>query len=142
MNNSSFLTVEEVAQNLKVTRQTVSKYIQNKDLNAVKINKSYRITTQDFENFLRSNSTVEEPLVTYLKKTKNCYLDYEDKSHEFEVIYSITNGVLNCIEKNHLDVGKLSARLAFYLTLRTDLTFFFHITKRNTCGLRLLAWHK
>ena len=103
MNNSSFLTVEEVAQNLKVTRQTVSKYIQNKDLNAVKINKSYRITTQDFENFLRSNSTVEEPLVTYLKKTKNCYLDYEDKSHEFEVIYSITNGVLNCIEKNHDD---------------------------------------
>lgn len=101
MNNSSFLTVEEVAQNLKVTRQTVSKYIQNKDLNAVKINKSYRITVQDFEHFLKNNSTLEVPQVSYLKKTKNCFLDYADKMDEFEVIYSATNGVLNCLEKNH-----------------------------------------
>lgn len=101
MSQESFLTVEDVAKNLKVTRQTVSKYIQNKDLNAVKINKSYRITTKDFESFLSSNSTVEEPQVSYLRKTRNCYLDYSDKSDEFEVVFSITHGGFRAIEKNH-----------------------------------------
>lgn len=37
MNKSDFLTLDDVANSLKVTRQTVSKYVQNKDLNAVKI---------------------------------------------------------------------------------------------------------
>ena len=80
MDKSKFLTLDEVASNLKVTRQTVSKYIQNKDLNAVKINKSYRITVNDFEKFINNNSTVEEPQISYLKRTKNCFLDYENKS--------------------------------------------------------------
>lgn len=101
MNNSNFLTVDEVAKNLKVTRQTVSKYIQSKILNAVKINKSYRITIHDFENFLSNNSTSEEPHVSYLRRTKNCFLDYSNKSDEFEIIYSINNGDFKLIERNH-----------------------------------------
>ena len=52
MIQSNFLTVEQVADNLQVTRQTVSKYIKSSELNAVKINKSYRITIDDFESFL------------------------------------------------------------------------------------------
>ena len=88
MNKSGFLTLDEVAHNLKVTRQTVSKYIQNKDLNAVRINKSYRITLGDFENFIKNNSTAEEPQISYLKRTKNCYLDYGNKSDEFEILYT------------------------------------------------------
>ncbi|MEX0968742.1 MAG: DNA methyltransferase [Bacteroidia bacterium] len=101
MNKSGFLTVDEVAQNLKVTRQTVSKYIKNKHLNAVRINKSYRITVHDFENFLSNNSTVEEPQVSYLKRTKNCSLDYGDKTDEFEILYSISHGEFKLIEQNH-----------------------------------------
>ena len=46
MSQARFLTVDEVAQNLKVTRQTVSKYIKTKELNAIKMNKSYRIHFQ------------------------------------------------------------------------------------------------
>ena len=46
---TEFLTVEEVAQTLKVTRQTVSKYIKTNELNAIKMNKSYRIAYNDFE---------------------------------------------------------------------------------------------
>ncbi|MGB1041279.1 MAG: helix-turn-helix domain-containing protein, partial [Flavobacteriales bacterium] len=92
MLQSNFLTVEQVADNLQVTRQTVSKYIRSNELNAVKINKSYRITIDDFESFLNKNSTAEEPQVAYLKRTKNCFLEYSDKSDEFEIVYGIENG--------------------------------------------------
>jgi adenine-specific DNA-methyltransferase len=101
MNKSNFLTLDDVANSLKVTRQTVSKYIQNKALNAVKINKSYRITVNDFEKFLNKNSTVAEPQISYLKRTKNCSLDYGNKSDEFEILYTNTNGDLKLIEQNH-----------------------------------------
>ena len=101
MVQSSFLTVEQVAANLQVTRQTVSKYIRSNELNAVKINKSYRITVNDFESFLNKNSTVEEPQVGYLKRTKNCFLEYSDKSDEFEILYGVENGQFKSIETNH-----------------------------------------
>ena len=101
MNTSNFLTLDDVANSLKVTRQTVSKYIQNKDLNAVKINKSYRITVNDFEKFINNNSTVDEPQISYLKKTKNCYLDYPGKLDEFEILYTYSNGDFKLIEQNH-----------------------------------------
>lgn len=101
MFQSSFLTVEQVADNLQVTRQTVSKYIRSNELNAVKINKSYRITINDFESFLNKNSTVEEPQVAYLKRTKNCFLEYTDKTDEFEILYGVENGQFKNIETNH-----------------------------------------
>ncbi|MCB0741333.1 MAG: helix-turn-helix domain-containing protein [Chitinophagaceae bacterium] len=101
MNKANFLTLDDVANSLKVTRQTVSKYIRNKDLNAVRINKSYRITIRDFEKFIRNNSTVEEPHISYLKRTKNCSLDYGNKSDEFEILFTYSNGDFNLIEQNH-----------------------------------------
>ncbi|RKE98204.1 DNA methyltransferase [Ichthyenterobacterium magnum] len=101
MLQSSFLTVEQVAVNLQVTRQTVSKYIRSNELNAVKINKSYRITISDFESFLNKNSTTKEPQVAYLRRTKNCFLEYVDKSDEFEILYGVENGQFKSIENNH-----------------------------------------
>ncbi len=101
MKPSTFLTVEDVASNLQVTRQTVSKYIKDSELNAIKINKSYRITVGDFETFLAKNSLIHEPQISYLRKSKNCLLDYADKSDEFETLYHETNGVLASVEKNH-----------------------------------------
>jgi adenine-specific DNA-methyltransferase len=99
MSQAEFLTVEEVAQNLQVTRQTVSKYIKSKELNAVKIHKSYRITKNDFENFVNSNSTAQEPSISYLRRTKNCTLQYSDKSDQFEVVHGIFHGELRTVEK-------------------------------------------
>jgi adenine-specific DNA-methyltransferase len=101
MSQSVFLTVEDIANNLKVTRQTVSKYIKDKELNAIKINKSYRISVKDFESFLSNNSIAHDPEVAYLKKSKNCTLEYSDKSDEFEVLNHNYNGVVTCIEKQH-----------------------------------------
>lgn len=101
MSQSTFLTVEDVANNLRVTRQTVSKYIKDNDLNAIKINKSYRITVGDFQSFIANNSITQEPQVAYLKKSKNCLLDYSNKSDEFEVLYNASRGLIKNVEKNH-----------------------------------------
>lgn len=98
---SNFLTVDEIAQTLKVTRQTVAKYIQKKELNAVKINKSYRVSYSEFENFLSSNSVVSEPEAIYFKKSRNCVLDYQGKSEEKEILVSRHLGTIKPIEINH-----------------------------------------
>ncbi len=98
---NEFLTIDDVAQNLRVTRQTVSRYIKDKELNAVKISKSYRISTEDFKDFLNKNATVDEPSVSYLRRTKNCSLDYRDKADEFEILFSYVNGDFSPIERNH-----------------------------------------
>ncbi len=102
MNQSGLLTVEEVAQMLKVTRQTVSKYINSEKINAIKINKSYRVSIDDFENFLKENSTVQEPTLSHLYRTKYCSLEYEGKSVEKEVLDESLHGEfrnLNAAEK-------------------------------------------
>ncbi|WP_445955713.1 DNA methyltransferase [Yeosuana sp.] len=101
MSHAGFLTVDEVAQNLKVTRQTVSKYIKSKELNAIKMNKSYRIAHNDFENFLTNNSIAGEPQIAYLKNSKNCLLDYPDKMDEFEIRYSYSKGAIKLVDKQH-----------------------------------------
>ena len=101
MGQPIFYTIEDIAKNLKVTRQTVSKYINGKQLNAIKINKSYRISVGDFESFLTKNSIVGEPQVAYLRKSKKCSLNYADKSDEFEVLYDNKRGIFRSVEKNH-----------------------------------------
>lgn len=101
MSQSGFLTVDEVARNLKVTRQTVSKYIRSKELNAIKMNKSYRIAYNDFENFISNNSITGEPKISYLKKSRNCTLEYPDKSDEFEIRHSHATGTIKLVQKQH-----------------------------------------
>lgn len=97
--DTQFLTVEEVAKTLKVTRQTVSKYIQNNELNAIKINKNYRISSNDFYNFLSENALVSEPQIEYKKQTRNCYLDYYKKSSESDILNSNFNGYFKRINE-------------------------------------------
>jgi adenine-specific DNA-methyltransferase len=107
---NDFLTVDDVAKTLKVTRQTVAKYIQKKELNAVKINKSYRVGVKEFENFLSVNSIISEPEATYLKKSRNCYLDYEGKTGERDILSSKHLGLIRQIEKQ---VAQTENRLIF-----------------------------
>lgn len=97
--DTQFLTVEEIAKTLKVTRQTVSKYIQNNELNAIKINKNYRISSNDFYNFLSENALVSEPQIEYKKQTRNCYLDYYKKSSESDILNSNFNGYFKRINE-------------------------------------------
>jgi adenine-specific DNA-methyltransferase len=98
MAQNDFLTVDELAKTLKVTRQTVSKYIQKKELNAVKINKSYRVAYKEFENFLSANSIAAEPEILFQKKSRNCFLNYSGKSDEIEILDHKPVGFLRSIE--------------------------------------------
>ena len=96
-----FLTVDDVAKTLKITRQTVSKFIQKKELNAIKINKNYRLTCKDLEKFLNENSSVSEPETIYLKRSRNCQLDYENKLAESEIMYNQSSGDIKPLFLSH-----------------------------------------
>ena len=122
--DNNFLTVDDVAKTLKITRQTVSKYIQKKELNAVKINKNYRVSYQDFENFLSSNSMVSEPETLYLKKSRNCYLDYEGKSNEIEILNDKPLGYLKSINDENQSLPNKMVFGDNYYVLKTLFTAF------------------
>lgn len=47
-----FLTVEETAKILKVTKMTIYRYIKAKKLTAYKVGKDYRINKTEFDKFL------------------------------------------------------------------------------------------
>lgn len=47
-------TLQEVADYLKVSRQTIYNYVTAKRLKASKIGKEYRVTEKDLQNFLKS----------------------------------------------------------------------------------------
>lgn len=57
MNNNEFLTVEQVAELLKVHWQTILNYIKNGKLKAVRLGKGYRIEKYELDNFLKQNKT-------------------------------------------------------------------------------------
>src|SRR6218665_485682 len=101
MLNKDFLTLEQVAQTLNVTRQTVSKYIQKKELNAVKINKSYRVASKDFELFVARNSSLHAPELPYQRNTRNCYLDYQGKLPEERILGEKPSGIIRPLDIVH-----------------------------------------
>ena len=50
--NYEFLTVEETAKILKVTKMTIYRYIKAGKLTAYKVGKDYRIKKQEFDRFI------------------------------------------------------------------------------------------
>lgn len=101
MDTQDFLTIDDIAKTLRVTRQTVAKFIKDKKLNAIKMNKNYRVHHKDFENFMRQSFTVAETKPIYYKKSRNCHLEYENKSDLNETLYSSQNIRIEEIEINH-----------------------------------------
>ncbi len=53
----NFLTPEQVARFLQVHVLTVYSYIRMGKMDAVRLGRRYRISTQDLENFVRRNRT-------------------------------------------------------------------------------------
>lgn len=101
MNTQDFFTIDDIAKTLRVTRQTVAKFIKDKKLNAIKMNKSYRVHNEDFETFINQNITVAETKPIYYKKSRNCFLEYENKSDIKETLYSSQNSRIEKVEINH-----------------------------------------
>ncbi len=52
-----FLSVDEVAQILKMDIETVRKWIRQKKLKAYKFGRDYRIRRDDFDQFVRERAT-------------------------------------------------------------------------------------
>lgn len=50
------LTADEVAEYLQVPRETIYRLIRNNELPASKAGRSYRVSKEDFDNFLLANS--------------------------------------------------------------------------------------
>lgn len=99
--NENFLTVDEVAAYLKVTRQTVSKYIKGNELNAVKINKHYRIPNVALESFVQYRMNFKLPEAFDARKSRNCVLTYPDKTSELDVLTARAQGSPKLKESNH-----------------------------------------
>lgn len=66
-----FLTIDEVAQELNITRQTVSKYISEGKINAVRIGSRYRIPATEFAEYINSNSTTREVIPGYFNSIRS-----------------------------------------------------------------------
>lgn len=47
------MTVEEVSVMLNISEQTIRRYIRSKELNAIKFKRSYRITRDDLNRFIK-----------------------------------------------------------------------------------------
>jgi excisionase family DNA binding protein len=55
-----WLSVEEVAKNLKMDEETVRKWIRRRQLKAYKFGRDYRIRREDFETFVRERAVDSE----------------------------------------------------------------------------------
>lgn len=54
MNETEYLTTQELAEKLKVNVLTIRRWIGSGKLPAISIGKSYRIKKEDFEKFIKS----------------------------------------------------------------------------------------
>jgi len=52
-----WLTIEEIAEELRVSEETVRRWIRTKQLKALSIGRGYRIRRKDYEDFLDRRST-------------------------------------------------------------------------------------
>lgn len=74
-----YLTIEQICERLKITRQTVSKYIASGELKAIKVNKRYRIPLESFLSFTKTDLCVSSSPSIYSMLSRNCSLVYKDK---------------------------------------------------------------
>ena len=96
---STFYTINEISDILGLTRQTVTKYIKDEKINAIKLGKSYRIYESDFVQFINDHSICADDVLEYKA------VDYNG----FGFLNDITNGAkpknykLEPFEVNHDD---------------------------------------
>jgi len=67
-----FMTVNEVAENLSVSRMTVSRLISSGKLKVLKINRAIRIPEQSFTDFVKRNMNSDAQKGTARSILKHC----------------------------------------------------------------------
>ncbi len=58
--SSEWMTVEEIAQDLRVKESTVREWIRQKRLKAAKIGRDYRIKREDYRKFINESYNTDE----------------------------------------------------------------------------------
>jgi excisionase family DNA binding protein len=58
----TYYTLPEIAEKLKVSRRTVYRWVQGKELPAYKLGGEFRITERDLERFLEERRTLKTEL--------------------------------------------------------------------------------
>jgi len=58
--SSEWLTVEEIATDLRVKESTVREWIRRKSLKAAKFGRDYRIKRKDYEEFIEKHYNVDD----------------------------------------------------------------------------------
>jgi excisionase family DNA binding protein len=61
MLRAPFMTIQDVAELLKVSKATVRTWIKNEELRAVKLEREFRIARIDLERFVEARATMELP---------------------------------------------------------------------------------
>ncbi|GAB3194795.1 adenine-specific DNA-methyltransferase [Pontibacter aydingkolensis] len=97
MIDEELVSIDDAAKILNITRQTVSKYIKDNKLNAVKLNKNYRIASADLESFINSGATNHPIEIPAKRKGRNCTLEYEGKVAETHVLATPAAGRLELV---------------------------------------------
>lgn len=54
---AEYLTVEQIAQELGLSEETVLRWIRRRDLKAYRLGKTYRVTKKDYQEFLDQRYT-------------------------------------------------------------------------------------
>ena len=55
MNDVVFLTIAEVAAKMRVSKMTVYRMVHNEELPAVRVGRSFRVTEEDLNEYLRKS---------------------------------------------------------------------------------------
>lgn len=61
MLSTPFMTIQDVAELLKVSKATVRTWIKNEELRAVKFEREFRIAKIDLERFVEAHATTASP---------------------------------------------------------------------------------
>jgi len=71
MLRAPFMTVQDVAELLKVSKATVRTWIKNEELRAVKLEREFRIAKVDLERFVKARATMAMPETCLTRKRWN-----------------------------------------------------------------------
>ncbi len=69
MLSAPFMTIQEVADLLKVSTATVRTWIKNEELRAVKLEREFRIAKVDLQRFVDARATTDLPSSHHIKQS-------------------------------------------------------------------------
>ncbi len=80
--STTFLTVQEAAQRLRVSTRTIRRWIQQGDLPAIKIGKTVRILEKEITSLTHAHSYREEPVIDISAASDEVFAETWDNNED------------------------------------------------------------